>query len=130
MPIKRHTTLNDVWQVLAMAASDTDIMRELERLHPSRRIIAKAVTALRERGRSAFALERYAHAQGWRVLKRRGGRSAPKPGDVRPYTALKTRGGCMVRVPVDFLGVNPGQLVNAFFEGTRIIIEPVAVATA
>jgi virulence-associated protein VagC len=36
----------------------------------------------------------------------------------------------MVRVPVDFLGVNPGQLVNAFFEGTRIIIEPVAVATA
>lgn len=130
MPIKRHTTLNDVWQVLAMAASDADIMRELERLHPSRRIIAKAVIALRERGRSALALERYAHAQGWRVLKRRGGRSAPKAGDVRTYTAIKTRGGCMIRVPVEHLGMLPGSQVNAFYEAARIIIEPVAVATA
>lgn len=129
MPIKRHTTLNDVWQVLAMAATDADVVRELERLRPSRRIIAKAVALMRERGRSAVALERYALSQNWRVLRQRGGRSAPKPGDMRTYTVIKSaRGGCMVRVPVDVLGVL-GQ-VNVFYDSARIIIEPCAMATA
>jgi len=131
MPIKRHTTLNDVWQVLAMCASDTDVLRELDRLKPSRRIVAKAVTALRERGRSTLALERYALAQGWRVLKQRGGRTAPKVGDVREYTTIKTgRGGCMIRVPLDHMGIKAGERVRVVYESMRAIIEPRAVATA
>ncbi len=131
MPTKVHTTLNDVWHVLAMCATDSDVVRELERLHPSRRIIAKAVAALRARGRSPLALERYANAQGWRVLKQRGGRSAPRVGETRVYTAIKSaRGGCMVRVPLDSLSVAAGRPVNVCFEGTRIVIEPGAVATA
>lgn len=129
MPIKRHTTLNDIWQVLAMASSDVVLLAELERLHPSRRVLFSAVEALRTRGKSTAVLERYATGQGWRMDRRaNGGPPPPKRGDVRSYTVMKApgpTGSGLVRIPVEHLGLRAGQRVQVAFDAGRIIVEAV-----
>lgn len=124
MPIKKFTTLKDIWEVIAVSKSDAEVFQKLKNLEPSRVIVRNAVEQLTASGRECPALHRYASLQGWDSLRKVNGAAPPKAGDKRTYTVMQVKNSTpFVRVPVNNLGLKKGQHAIVYFETGRTVIE-------
>lgn len=83
----------------------------------SKASLRRAITELNKIGRSSASLTEFADS----VLGSGSrGRSAPKVGDVRSYRVQKVKGSLFIRMPLETLGVDKGDIVNVSFNSGNL----------
>ena len=96
-------------------------------LNPSKNVVRKAVSLLRDRPDACQVLEEYAHKKGYTAFAKRG-KFAPTVGETRVYNVQQINNDpSFIRLPLSSLSLSKGTRVRVDFEDGQILVRPVHV---
>ena len=110
--------------LLAILSADTSKERisAIEALNPSKGVVRKAATEMRNNKAVCTALETFASQKGYTAFARRG-RYAPRVGETRVYNVQQVRDDMtFIRLPLSSLEVDKGKKVRVDFEDGEIVV--------
>lgn len=118
-PRARRTSFKDI-QIAYLANGVSAVEALLKDGKASKMAVRKALTALRESGANAAALDGFVAAH---MPKGSRGRAAAVAGSERSYRAQQlAKGSAFLRLPLEALGVKKGGLVAVRFESDRVVV--------
>ena len=103
------------------ANTNSERLSAIKALGPSKAVVRKAATEMRNNKTVCTALEHFASEQGYTIFRR--GRYAPRVGETRVYNVQQVREDTtFIRLPLSSLEVDKGKKVRVDFEDGEIVV--------